>query len=72
MPLFKIREDTIKYSSNYKYFGITLLENGSIKLAIVTLANQTSKTPFALMQGACKAVISKPSLLYSGQMERNL
>ena len=33
-PFFKIGEDTIKYSSNYKYLGITLTENGFNKLAI--------------------------------------
>ena len=38
-PVFKIGEDTIKYSHNYKYLGITLTENGSNKLAITTLAN---------------------------------
>ena len=62
-PFFKIGEDTIKYSSNYKYLGITLTENGSNKLAITTLANQTSKALFALMRGASKLSFPKPSLL---------
>ena len=62
-PVFKIGEDTIKHSSNYKYLGITLTENGSNKLAITTLANQTSKALFALMRGASKLSFPKPSLL---------
>ena len=63
MPFFKIGEDTVKYSSNYKYLGITLTENGSNELAITTLANQTNKALFALMRGASKLSFPKPSLL---------
>ena len=62
-PFFKIGKDTIKYSSNYKYLGITLTENGSNTLAITTLANQTSKALFALMRGASKLSFPKRSLL---------
>jgi hypothetical protein len=46
--------------SHYRYLGIVFSENGSIKIAVNTLANQASTALFLLMRGA-----SKLSLGYS-------
>ena len=55
---------TLEYvtSYNYKYLGIILSSNGSLKFAISTLANQASKA-FSLFRAASKLAFPDPSLL---------
>ena len=49
--------------SSYKYLGIILSSNGSLKLAILTLANQASKALFSLIRAASMLAFPDPLLL---------
>ena len=54
---------TISMATEYKYLGLLLPSNGSLKQTIDTLAAQANKATFSLMKTAMHLQHPKPSTL---------
>ena len=62
-PQLSLSDTKVEFTKEYKYLGIILAENGSLRPAISTLASQASKALFSLMKTASRLSFPKPSLL---------
>ena len=60
---FNLNGHPIKIAKNYKYLGIVLSDNFSLKPAISTLAKQAQKAMFSLFKKIRHLQFPKPSLL---------
>lgn len=62
-PQLTLNDTKVECIKEYKYLGIILAENGSLRPAISTLANQASKALFSLMKAASRLSFPKATLL---------
>ena len=61
--IFTINQEPLSHASSYKYLGILLSTNGSLKPAVLTLANQAKKAIFGLMRKSKSMLHPNPSIL---------
>ena len=61
-PHFTLSSSPLEATSEYKYLGIVLSDNGSFRPAISTLANQSRKACFSLLKSLSHLSHPNPSL----------